>query len=175
MTGLARCGKDTAAKYLAEKYGFKHLDFAKDSLFPKAEKKGIESTKINLALLGDELRQAGGQGVLAKTIAEKMKEDMEADYIITGFRSPEEVDYIRNECEDDFWLIEIYADKIVRYQRRNEDDPQSIEEFFSRDKRDINNKGLGDVLKMAEFKLSNEGSVEELKKLLNDLMKRIGK
>jgi len=172
ITGLARSGKDTTAKYLKKRYGFKHLDFARDALFAEADKRGIEKDKTSLSILGDELRQEQGRAVLAKIINSKIKEG--EDYAITGFRSPEEVDLIRNEHLD-FVLIEISASPVIRFKRRNEKDPDDKEAFNARDKRDIHNKGLGDVLKMADYKVQNEGTFEELYSLIDDLMKKIRK
>jgi len=173
LTGLARSGKDVIAEYICDKYNFKHLDFARDALFAKADEKGIDKTdKMALSVFGDELRVEGGKGVLAKIISKKM--DDESDYVITGFRSPEEVDFIRNECEDEFWLVEIFADKLYRFERRKENDQQNMDDFFARDTRDIHNKGLGEVLKIADFKLENEGTLEELFEKTDDLMKRLG-
>ena len=170
LTGLARSGKDTIAEYLKSKYGFEHLDFARDALFAEADKRGIEKDKLSLSILGDELRQEQGRAVLAKIINSKIKEGK--DYAITGFRSPEEVDLIRNEHLD-FILIEVAANQKIRFNRRNEKDSDNEDAFNSRDKRDIHNKGLGDVLKMADYKISNEGTLEELYSLINDLMKKI--
>ena len=172
LTGLARSGKDTIAKYLEEKYGFKHLDFARDALFAEADKRGIEKDKISLSILGDELRQEQGRAVLAKIINSKIKED--ENYVITGFRSPEEVDLIRNEHLN-FVLIEVSASHTIRFKRRNEKDPDDEELFNARDKRDIHNKGLGDVLKMADYKILNESTFEELYSLIDDLMEKIKK
>ncbi len=172
LTGLARSGKDTVANYLEKKYGFKHLDFARDALFAEAEKRGIEKDKISLSILGDELRQEQGRAVLAKIINSKIKEN--EDYVITGFRSPEEVDMIRNEHLN-FVLIEINASPATRFKRRNEKDPDNEELFNARDKRDIHNKGLGDVLKMADYKMQNQGTLEELYELIDALMEKIKK
>lgn len=176
LTGLARSGKDTVANYLSQKYGFHHLDFARDALFAEADKRGIEKDKLSLSILGDELRQEQGRAVLAKIINSKIQSESsskpEQDYVITGFRSPEEVDLIRNEHLN-FVLIEISANQVTRFKRRTEKDPNDEELFNSRDKRDIYNKGLGEVLKMADYKILNQGTLEELYSLINDLMKKI--
>lgn len=185
LTGLARSGKDAAAKYLIDNYKFNHLDFARDALFAEADKRGLERDKMILSILGDELRQEGGRGVLAKIINAKIEYEEqsssnlktksskpEKNYVITGFRSPEEVDLIRNEHLD-FVLIEVNADKLTRFSRRNEKDPQDLEGFSARDQRDIYNKGLGEVLKMADYKINNEGTIEELFKLTGELMVKI--
>lgn len=177
FTGLARCGKDTVAKYIIQEYNFKHLDFARDALFAEADKRGVEKDKMSLSLLGDELRQQGGKGVLAKIIAEKMNEEYKKDenqnFVITGFRSPEEVDYIRNSVEDDFCLIEVYSEKLSRFERRTENDPKNLNDFFARDTRDIHNKGLGEVIKMADYKIENDDTLEKLFEKTDELMKKI--
>ena len=79
---------------------------------------------------------------------------------------------IRNEHLD-FVLIEISASPTIRFKRRTEKDPDDEELFNARDKRDIHNKGLGEVLKMADYKILNEGTIEELHNLIDDLMKKI--
>ena len=191
LTGLARSGKDTVANYLSNKYGFAHLDFARDALFAEADKRGVEKDKMSLSVLGDELRQESGRAVLAKIINSKIQQDkpikttisslkkedkvkQEKSYAITGFRSPEEVDLIRNEHLD-FVLIEVSANPVIRFKRRTDKDPDNEELFNARDKRDIYNKGLGEVLKMADYKVLNEDSFEELYLLVDDLMKKIVK
>ncbi|NYZ79724.1 AAA family ATPase [Candidatus Micrarchaeota archaeon] len=171
FTGLARSGKDAVAKYVIEKYKFEHLDFARDALFAEADKRGVERDKMSLSILGDELRAESGRGVLAKIIVSKMKENV--NYVITGFRSPEEVDYLRNAIDDDFYLVEVYADKLTRFERRKSEDPQNINDFFARDARDIHNKGLGDVLKMADERIENEGTLEQLFAKADALMKKV--
>jgi len=171
LTGLARAGKDTVAAYLVEKYGFKHLDFYRDVLLEKAKERGIESKdKMAMSILGDELRKEGGRGILAKFLAEKIVP--ENDYVITGFRSPEEVDFIRNEFQD-FVLVEVRAGKLNRFSRRKDTDPDDINAFFERDKRDIQNKGLGEVLRMADYVIDNDGTIEELKSKIDELMKKV--
>ena len=173
ITGLSRSGKNTVAEYIEKKYKFNHLDFYKDVLLEEAKKRGIkEDDKMSMSFLGDDLRAEVGRGVLAKLLLKKMEEGKE--YVITGFRSPEEVDFVRNECEDDFWLVEVKAEKMTRFSRRNEKDPSTINEFFQRDTGDIYNKGLGKVLKMADLKIENNSSFEELHKKIDMLMKRIG-
>ncbi|MFH0987265.1 MAG: AAA family ATPase [Candidatus Micrarchaeota archaeon] len=171
ITGLARSGKDTAAVHIAERYNFTHLDLGRDGLIPEAEKRGLETDKRSLSIFADELRQEGGMAIVAKLLLEKMKE--EKNYIVTGFRSPEEVDLIRNEASGDFYLIEVHADKLERYARRTDKDPQDVEEFFERDRRDMVNKGLDKVLKMADFKILNEGTLEELYENADKVVEKI--
>jgi len=169
LAGLARCGKDEAANYLEEKYSFEKLVFS-DILAEELKKRKMENTKMNLSIVGDELRKEFGNAVLASRLLEKI--DKDKDYVIVGFRSPEEVDYIRNEVMK-FYLVDIYAEKSVRFARKTKEDPQSITEFFERDQRDMKNKGLDIVLRMADFKIINEGNFDDLKKDVDNFMKKI--
>lgn len=173
ITGLAASGKQIVADYLVEKYGFELLDFAKDALFAEAQARTLEPTKMNLSVLGDELRQSGGNAVLAKILLKKIKGEKTT---ITGFRSPEEVDCIRNECEiGEFFLIGISSAPAIRFKRRRPEDPQTEKEFFTRDERDIKNKGLGKVLEIADFHIENNGTKEDLCAKVDGLMQKIEK
>ena len=169
LTGLAGCGKDTVARYLQERHGYKMLVFS-DILVEEAKSRGMEPTKMNLSILGDDLRKGMGNAALAKKLLDKI--DPENSYVISGFRSPEEVYSIQNEVID-FCLIFIDADKSTRFKRRRPEDPQAENEFFERDERDIENKGTGKVIEMADFTIVNNGSVDELYKKTEELLAKI--
>jgi dephospho-CoA kinase len=166
LTGLAGSGKDSVAKYLNEKYGFLVLVFS-DVLVEEAKKRGIEPTKMNLSVIGDEFRTAGGNAAIAKKLLEKI--DTEKNYALSGLRSPEEVYAIQNEVLD-FNLVYIDSQKNTRFKRRRPEDPQTEKEFFERDERDIENKGLGKVIEMADYTIANEGTLEELHKKVDELI-----
>lgn len=157
------------AKYLSDKYGYRLLVFS-DVLVEEAKRKGIEPTKMNLSVLGDELREKSGNAALAKKLLEQI--DPEKSYVLSGMRSPEEVYAIQNEVID-FHLIYIEADKAIRFSRRRPEDPQSEKEFFERDERDIENKGLGKVIEMADYTIANNGSVQELYSKVEEMLKSI--
>ncbi|MCD6434129.1 MAG: hypothetical protein J7L14_00780 [Candidatus Diapherotrites archaeon] len=165
LTGLARAGKDTAADILAKK-GFVKLVFS-DFLKEEVRKRNLELNKMNLSIVGDELRAKHGRGVLAKYLWEKAKNYSRV--VAVGVRSPEEADYLREKAEK-FLLIEISAKPEIRFQRRSDADPQTFEEFMRRDERDIKNKGLAEVLKMADVKIDNNGTIAELEeRIVNTL------
>ncbi len=111
-----------------------------------------------------------GNAALAKKMLDKI--DPEEDYVISGVRSPEEVYAIQNEVID-FCLILIDSDKSTRFKRRRPEDPQTENEFFERDERDIEKKGTGKVMEMADFTIVNSGSVDELYKKVDELLVKI--
>lgn len=169
ITGLAGAGKDTAAEYLRENYGFKWLNFS-DILVEEAKKRGLKTNKINLSKLGNEYREEYGKAGLAVKIMEEIKSSGNSKFVVTGFRSPEEVEYIKNRVNS-FMLIEMRTKKELRWRRRKESDPQTKKEFFKRDKEDIKKKGLGKVLKMSDQVIKNNSTRESLYKILEELLR----
>lgn len=169
ITGLARSGKDTVAKYLVEEYGFKHYDFYRDVFLEEMKKRKMEPTKDNASKLGDELRNEHGMGVMAKLLFEKVNAE---DIVITGIRSPQEVDYFRGKSSQ-FVLIMLEAPLEQRYSRRNESDPQSLEDFKQRDERDLANKGMESVFLMADYTLENDKEIEDLYDEVDNIMEEI--
>ncbi len=168
ITGYASGGKDTIADYLVEKYNFVHLDFYRDILIGQLKEKGLEINKINASKLGNELRAQGGRGVLAKIMAEKV--DSSKDYVVTGVRSPEETEELRNKTEFSLIYIDTSLDK--RFERRKPEDPQTFDEFKSRDELD-KQKGIDKVVGSADILINNEGTIEELHSMLDDLLEKL--
>lgn len=168
ITGLSGCGKDTVAQYLKKKYNFEWFNFS-DILLDECKKLKLEPTKMNLSKIGDKYRLEKGMGGLALSIFEKIKDCEKTNIVITGFRSTEEVDYIRNNVEE-FTLMEIRTDPLLRWKRRKTSDPQNKEEFFERDRRDKELKGLGKVINMVDLTIINNDNISELNKKIDNFV-----
>lgn len=156
VTSLARAGKDTLAQRLCSLYSFTQLnmsDILKDELIRQKR----DPTKDNMSIIGDELRSQYGKDIVIRKLLEKAA--AYENVVITGLRSPEEVIYLRNNSPNLF-LIAISSPLELRFKRRNELDPKTLEEFAFRDERDIKNKGLDKVIAMADYNLNNLDSLE---------------
>jgi dephospho-CoA kinase len=170
VMGLAGAGKDEFTKILQERHGFKKYDFSKDVLEEIARKRRLNPTKANLSDLGDQIRDNDGRGILAEMLLKKIGR-LEGNIVISGFRSPEELDYIRNEALD-FYLIEIYADPLVRYNRKREVISSKV--FFERDRHDMETKGMGKVIRMADFIIKNNSDHVALESQIYGLLIKLG-
>lgn len=170
IAGLARSGKDTAAKYLKREYGFKWLNFS-DILVKEAKKRGKKPTKASLSRIGDKYREKHGKAGLAVEIMNKIENSGSLEFVITGFRSPEEVEYIKKRVNK-FLMAEIKTKKELRWKRREESDPNTKKEFFKRDEVDIKKKGLGEVLERADITIENNSNLKSLYRSLDELVKK---
>ena len=180
LTGLASSGKGETSKYLVEKYGFTRLVFS-DVLREEAEKrdllegKSYEEQKNILSKLGEIMRKVSGRwDILAVKLVEKINSGRFEKVVVDGFRSAEEVTLFRKNFEK-FYLILIEADEKIRYARRRLEDPNiSINDLRQRDKRDVEELGLGKVIAMADFKINNDQEgLQHLQEKIDEIMKKI--
>lgn len=170
VTALARAGKDTFADYLFSKYGFPKLNMS-DVIAEELVRRGLEPTKDNRSLLGDEWRKQYGMDiVIRKTLEKAQSYD---NIIITGVRSVEEVDFLRKNSKS-FCLVALVADLDVRFARRDNLDPETLKGFTARDERDVQKKGLGKVIDKADYTLiNNYKTAEEFYKDIDALLQKI--
>lgn len=166
LTGLAGCGKGEVANYL-KSYGFQRFVFS-NILKKEAKKRGLVSNDLEkqkefLSKLGDRLRKESGKmEILAIMIIEQIKVRKLDKVVVDGFRSVEEVNIFRKTFPG-FKLIFIDTPEEIRFQRRKLDDPKAnLKSFRERDERDIKEKGLGEVIKIADIKIDNSGTRKEL-------------
>lgn len=169
IAGLIRSGKDAAAEYIRDKYNYQLL-IASDIIKEEAMKRGIQPTKNNLTSLTKHLLDTGFQGFIAKRLLEKFEK---GNIVISAFRDPVQVDYMRNEYDGKVYVLEVFAKSEIRFGRRKETDPKTEEEFFFRDDVDVNEFGLNKVLELADFRITNNGSLEEMYEQVDEIMKEI--
>jgi dephospho-CoA kinase len=180
LTGLASSGKGETSKYLVEKYGFTRLVFS-DILREEAEKrdllkgKSYEEQKNILSKLGEIMRRVSGRwDILAVRLVEKINSGKFEKVVVDGFRSVEEVNLFKKSFEK-FYLVFVEADEKIRFARRRLEDPNiSLSDIRQRDKRDVDELGLGKVIGMTDFKINNDQQgLEHLHEKLDELMKKI--
>lgn len=183
VVGYYGCGKDTVAEIL-ENYGFVHISLS-DMIREELKKKNIEITRENLIKEGNRLREEYGPSVLADRAIEKIKQfekEGYTDFVITSIRNPYEVNSLKKR--DDFVLIYIEALPEIRFarvvSRHRENDPKTFEEFVTLEEKEKHNtdptkQSISDCVKMADYTIKNNGSLNDLrvkiKKLLNELEK----
>lgn len=165
ITGLFAAGKDTLAEFLENK-GFVRRSLS-DELRKEAQVRGIELSRENLIKLGTELRETEGNAVLAKRALAGTRP--ETNYCFISIRNPAEVEELKKQ--KDFYLVFLDTPLEVRFaralKRNREHEAKTLVEFKKTEEKEYKNPNsasqqLLQVKEMADFVLTNEGTVEEL-------------
>lgn len=174
LTGTIGAGKGTVAEFLKEK-GFTYYSCS-DYLREELRNQGKEITVPNLANLGNSIREEYGHGEIAKRLLKQIKEE---NAIVDSLRHPEEIKSLKESGK--FVLIGIDANIGIRYERvksrgKNEDN-LSFLEFMSEEEKQKTNSGstmqLHNCLDLADYKIENNDSLEELQKKLEEIFLKI--
>ena len=179
LTGSLAAGKGVVSEFLKEK-GFVYLSLS-DELRQIAKEKKIELTRKNLQDLGNQLRQAHGPTILADLALSKIENQQYTKAIVDGIRNPAEVNSLKKI--KDFFFVCVDAPQEIRFERMKErdreSDPLVWEEFLKIDARD---KGEGELetgqgvekcMVLADFEITNHGTLEEVQEKINNLYKKI--
>lgn len=177
ITGTLAAGKDTIASYLQKK-GFVHHSLS-DILREELKKQGIKENIDNLLALGNKLRQEFGPGILGKKTLEKIKKNKEKNATASSIRHPKEIEELKKA--KNFILIAVDAPIKIRYKRiqkrKRIGDQVSFEKFKSQEKSQLKgNKTQVQLLKcikMADYKIINNGTFEDLYKNIDKILKTL--
>ena len=175
LTGTIGSGKSEIVKYLKSK-GFEHFVYS-DILKEMARLRGMEITRENLQKLGTEIKEKSNNlGILSQKLLSKIKTDKA---VVDGIRNVDEIRELRKR--KDVYIIGFNAPQRERYERlrkRNRDgDPKTFEEFKRLD--NLENRGktkgqeINKCLKMADFLIINNGSLEQLKNNVDKILQTI--
>ena len=160
-------GKDVISDILKKK-GFIYLSLS-DEVREEAKARGLELTRENLQLLGNEMRKNEGNSVLAQKALRKVT-DPQKHYIINGIRNTAEIQELK--MWPSFYLIAVDSPPQLRFQRmmqRNRpSDPKNYYDFMRLDAID-QGKDQGEegqqtknCMQIADYHLFNEFSMERL-------------
>jgi len=179
-TGKNAAGKGEVADYLKTK-GFVYYSLS-DVIREEATKRGLGHSRDNLINLGNELRKKFGPSYLAKQINKKIEQqDKNQNFIIDSIRSPFEAkELMKNKG---FVLAGIDAPIELRFKRLRErnraGDAKTLEGFKEQEQREnLNNdtnQQLDKTFGMAEKIIVNDGSLEDLHKKIDNLLKEVNK
>ena len=176
IVGLIGAGKDTAAKYIEEKYGYKPISYS-ELVHEKVREENLEPTRENLQMIAKKYREKFGFDYFARLAVEKALSSGHEKIILKELRRKEDVEFPKSVFKD-FYVIEIYANKKIRFERlkkrKSRKDPKTWKEFLEQEE---NEKKLGfhEALKYADFRVKNNSSLKKLFSNLDKIMKIIEK
>jgi len=169
--GLPGSGKSTAINALKDLGIIINMG---DIIRSEAKNRKIEPSDENLGKIAKELREKQGKGIIAQKCVELIK-NLKAEVIfVDGIRSLNEVEVFRKHWK--FPVIEIATKNEIRHKRISDrartDDSITISSMIERDKREIE-LGIKEVLLRADYKISNNSTVDELNKKTRKIILKI--
>lgn len=179
ITGTIGAGKGTIVNFLVEKYNFKHLS-VRDFLRKKIEEKGYTSFDRDiLTKVANELRNEHSPSYIIDKLYFQAKQ-LQQNTVIESIRTLGEITSLRQK--GNFILLGIDALPEVRYervlQRKSETDQISFETFLANEKREMystdpTKQNLAACIAEAEYRLCNDGNIEQLENQIIQIMQEI--
>ena len=178
LTGTFAAGKGAVAESMIGR-GFVYYSLS-DELRLLLRAKGINPTRDNLRLAGNQLREKHGPGFLAELVVKRLRGAPSfTNSIVDSIRNPAEVQALRELKE--FYLVAIDAPVDIRYERarkrNSERDPKTFSEFLVQEKREMLGKAteqqLAACLEEADFTINNDGDYKKLYKQIEKMLEEV--
>ena len=178
ITGTIGAGKGTIVEYLVKNKGFKHFS-ARNFLVEEMERRGLDNNRDNMVLVGNDLRLKFGSGYVAEELFKRAIE-LGENAVIESLRAVGEIETLRKKGK--FILLAIDADPKIRYERIRDrgtsTDDISFEKFLAdeqkeMDSTDLNKQNLKKCIEMADFKIENNGTMDELNSKIEEVLEII--
>ncbi|MFN3188113.1 MAG: AAA family ATPase [Candidatus Paceibacteria bacterium] len=174
ITGSDGGGKGTVVEYLVSK-GFTHYS-SREFIVTEIEKQGLPVDRNQMRLTANELRGKYGNEFVVKQAYEKAQAEGRLNVVIESIRALAEAEYLKAQGGI---LLSVDADSAVRYQRvqarRSASDQVTYEQFLAHEeleKNDPDPNGMqkAKVMNMADYTITNDGSLEDLKDKVDECL-----
>ena len=174
LVGMPGSGKTDAANYLKRKglpvitFGKIVNDYIKNNNLPHDEK---SHQQVRMAL-----RKKYGQEAMAVLNADKITKALKKNLIVVidGMRSWEEYEFIKKHFPRiKIFIVALYADKEMRYQRISKRKHRSKLYGQLRDVNELNSTHMGATIAYADYLIKNNFSVEEFHDKIEEVYRAI--
>lgn len=174
VVGQNGSGKDEVLKYLDKKYGVPYLATG-DMVREIAAKEGLPTTRENLGKISERYFKQYGKGCFVRLLGEKIRQSGQKAMGISGIRSSDDIDILREMFGKDFILIDVYvSDPKERYSRMTKRgqarDPQSYEQFLSQEKEEEAIFHIKEAEQTADYSIANDGALDDLHREIDKLV-----
>lgn len=178
ITGTLGAGKGTVVDYLVRKKHFIHFS-VRGYLAELIQKKGEVVNRDSLTHTANKLRKENNPAFIIEELYKKAFETQQ-NCIIESIRTPGEIQSLRQK--PGFVLLAVDADIKLRYERivvrNSETDNISFETFQSNETREMhsddpNKQNLSACIEQADYVISNNHTISELEKKIEEIISLI--
>jgi len=175
FAGMPFSGKSEAVK-IAKNMNISVVRMG-DLVWDEVKKQGLEINDENVGRVANDMRKLHGMDIWAKRTIDKILKIKDANKIvIDGIRNFEEIDFFKKMLGANFLTIAIHASDKIRYKRAmsrgRKDDSMDLKLIKERDQRE-RGWGLDRVIASADIVISNEGSIDEFRSNVKEVLRKI--
>ena len=173
LVGQIASGKGSVSEHLRTKYKANFYHFS-TPLRKTLKILKLDEDRQNLAKLSKSLRKSFGEDLLARVITSNIKNDKSKIIVVDSVRRMDDIKYLQDLPE--FRLVYIKANIKTRYERltgrrENKDDKIKTYKEFVQDNKLETEIEIAKISKKAEFVIDNSGSLDELHKQIDEIIK----
>lgn len=173
LVGMSGSGKSVAVDHLTDK-GYPKVYFG-GMILKEMEKRGIERTADSEKEFREKIRAEEGNDWVVRQVIAEVKDLINAGQkriVLDGVYSWTEYKMIKHEFPGCVTFVAIVASKKLRYARVAERPvrPFNAQEIRERDQTEIENIEKGGPIAAADYYILNNGTVDDLKKGLDDIL-----
>jgi dephospho-CoA kinase len=175
LVGMSGAGKSEVARLFEEK-GYVRIRFG-DITDREVEKRGLCLNETSERFVRETLRAEYGMAAYARLSIPDIDCKLEkANVVIDGMYSWEEYLLLKKHYAEKLSVVAIWASPRRRYLRLSirEVRPLTHKEAEERDKSEIENLNKGGPIAMADYTLTNESTLYNLKRQTLKLIERLG-
>ena len=178
IVGMSGSGKSVVVDHLTN-LGLPKIYFG-GMIYKEMGKRGIERTADGESEkhFREMIRETEGKDWVVRQVIESTKNLIAAGQkriVLDGLYTWTEYKILKKEFPGQMTVLAVVVDKSIRHKRvaKRPERPFNAEEIQERDRSEIENLEKGGPIAMADYYLLNNGSVEELEKDVDEVLKKI--